>query len=244
MMAARIERLLKAVLALAAGLALTTLAAQAADYCTKNSGAAAVDTSVPVDVPFLDKMRDVGVGTIIRYYDHVDETIRGKTLHRTERDLIFSHGFAIAVVFQHYNQKFASFTPERGAADAERSLVLAAENAQPPNSAIYFGVDGGWKTPEQLASIEAYFRAADAGLAGSGYRVGVYGSGLVCRTLLGKGLAELCWLSNARTWPEYEPYRKSLKWKLLQRLESRCGGRGVDFDLTNGTDTDFGQFGP
>ncbi len=148
------------------------------------------------------------------------------------------------VVFQHNNDKFATFTPERGTADAKRSLVLAAENSQPPGSAIYFGVDGGWKTADQLANIEAYFRAVDAGVAGSGYRVGVYGSGLVCRTLLGKGFAELCWLSNAKTWPEYEPYRKSLKWKLLQQLESRCGGRGVDSNLTNGTDTDFGQFGP
>ena len=243
-MAARLETLGTCVLALGAGLALAIPSARATDYCTKDSGAAAVDTSVPVDDAFLGTMKEVGVGTIIRYYDHVDETIRGKTLHKSERDLIAGHGFAIAVVFQHYNQKFASFTPERGAADAKRSLVLAEENSQPPNSAIYFGVDGGWKTPEQLANIEAYFRAVAAGMAGSGYRIGVYGSGLVCRTLLGKGLAELCWLSNARTWPEYEPYRRSLKWKLLQRLESRCGGRGVDFNLTNGTDTDFGQFGP
>jgi hypothetical protein len=243
-LAALFETLGTWVLALGAGLVLAIGSAHATDYCTKNSGAAAVDTSVPVDDAFLRKMKEVGVGTIIRYYDHVDETIRGKTLHKSERDLIASRGFAIAVVFQHYNQRFTSFTPERGAADAERSLVLAEENSQPRGSAIYFGVDGGWKTAKELANIEAYFRVVGAGLAGSGYRIGVYGSGLVCRTLLGKGLAELCWLSNARTWPEYEPYRRSLKWKLLQRLESRCAGRGVDFNLTNGADTDFGQFGP
>ena len=62
----------------------------AEDYCITNSGAAAVDLSNRVNQEFLDKMKNVGVQTIIRYYDHEDETILGKTLKRQERDLIIA----------------------------------------------------------------------------------------------------------------------------------------------------------
>jgi Rv2525c-like, glycoside hydrolase-like domain len=214
------------------------------DYCVANSGAAAVDLSSRVNQEFLDKMKDVGVHTIIRYYDYEDETIPGKTLRRKERDLIIANGFRIAVVFQHNNDKFASFTPTRGQQDAERSLVLAAENSQPKGSGIYFGVDGGWETPDELANIKSYFTAVQAALDGKGYRIGVYGSGLVCEKLLQDGLAKLCWLANAKSWPGYNAYYNTMNWSLVQLVPADldCGGQEVDFNLTNGKDVDHGQF--
>jgi hypothetical protein len=217
--------------------------ASTTDYCSKNSGAAAADLSRPVSQKFLDKMKVVGLEAIIRYYDHEDETIKGKTLRKDERDLIIRNNFAIGVVFQHHNDTLSSFTPTRGRQDAQRSLILATENSQPKASAIYFGVDGDWKKTAELAKITDYFKEVNAELATSGYRVGVYGSGLVCRMLTEAGLAELCWLANAKSWPEYDKYYQSRKWRLVQTLPQDCGGRNVDFDFTNGIDTDFGQFG-
>jgi len=213
------------------------------DLCFKNSGAMAVDLSVPVNQSFLTTMREVGVTTIIRYYDHKDETIKGKTLRRAERDLIIANGFKILVVFQHWNQRFRSFTARRGRSDAERSLVLALENRQTPGSAIYFGVDGHWGDPSELKAIKAYFVAAKLRMKHTPFRVAAYGSGLVCNELLSAGLAEMCWLSNAKSWPGYEPFLKTKRWKLLQRLSQDCGGRNVDFNLGNGVDQDVGQFG-
>jgi hypothetical protein len=136
-----------------------------------------------VNQSFLDQMQAIGINTIIRYYDHENETLPGKTLRKAERDLILTNGFKTAVVFQHRNNQFASFTALRGRQDAERSLALAAENSQPKGSAIYFGVDGAWKMPYELANIVSYFKEVNGRLAASGYRVGVYGSGLVCNTL-------------------------------------------------------------
>src|SRR5947199_8530993 len=98
------------------------------------------------------------------------------------------NGLKVGVVFQHRNNKFASFTALRGRQDAERSLILAAENSQPIGSAIYFGVDGPWNAPYELATIMAYFQEANAPPAGGGYRVGVYASGLVCIARLANGL--------------------------------------------------------
>lgn len=122
-------------------------------------------------------------------------------------------------------------------------MFLAKENLQPKGSAIYFGVDGPWRSPAQLKNIKAYFKAVNAALDGSGYRVGVYGGGVVCRELMNAKLAELCWLANAKSWPGYSDFYRSGDWRLVQTLPGRCGGREVDFNFANSDDTNFGHFG-
>ena len=203
----------------------------------------AVDSSAPVTQSFLDQIKAIGIKTIIRYYDHEDETLPGKTLRRGERDAILMNGLKMGVVFQHRNNKLGSFTAVRGRQDAERSLMLAAENSQPSGSAIYFGVDGAWNRAYELANIMAYFREVNARLAGSGYRVGVYGSGLVCNALLANGLAELCWLAAPTSWPDFSAWYQTKRWRLVQLPTTQCGGRSVDFNLANGPEAEYGQFG-
>jgi Domain of unknown function (DUF1906) len=223
---------------LAASLVVWAPRGQAGYYCANDPRIEAVDLSAPVDQNFLDTMRGIGIRTIIRYY----ETLPGKTLRRAERDLILANGFQTAVVFQHHNNQFASFTEPRGQQDAERSLALATENSQPKGSAIYFGVDGPWQTAYELANVAAYFRELKARLAGLGYRIGVYGSGLVCNMLLSTGLAELCWLGAPTAWPDYHAYYQTKRWGLAQLRTSQCGGRSVDFNLANDTVANYGQF--
>jgi hypothetical protein len=227
---------------LLASLTYCMSSAQARDYCANDPRVEAVDLSAPVDQGFLNTMRGIGIKTIIRYYDHEDETLPGKTLRREERNLILANGFKTAVVFQHHNNQFASFTTPRGRQDAERSLALADENSQPRGSAIYFGVDGPWQAAYELANIAAYFRELKARLAGFGYRIGVYGSGLVCDVLLSTGLAELCWLGAPTSWPDYHDYYQTRNWGLAQLRTSQCGGRSVDFNLANDMVADYGQF--
>src|SRR5438309_371980 len=181
----------RSVCMLVASFAIWVSTAHATDFCRTDPRVEAVDSSAPVTQSFLDQMKTIGIGTIIRYYDHQDETLPGKTLRRSERDLIVMNGFNTAVVFQHHNDQFASFTALRGSQDAERSITLAKENSQPRGSTIYFGVDGPWK---ELTNIVGYFEEVYARLARTGYRVGVYGIGLVCNALLTSGLAETCWL--------------------------------------------------
>jgi len=227
---------------LLASLIVWASTAQAGYYCANDPRIEAVDLSAPVDQGFLDTMRGIGIKTIIRYYDHEDETLPGKTLRRDERNLISANGFKTAVVFQHHNNQFASFNALRGRQDAERSLTLARENSQPLGSAIYFGVDGPWQAAYELANVAAYFRELKERLAGFGYRIGVYGSGLVCNMLLSTGLAELCWLGAPTSWPDYHAYYQARKWGLAQLRPSRCGGRSVDFNLANDIVADYGQF--
>jgi hypothetical protein len=89
----------------------------------------------------------------------------------------------------------------------------------------------------------SYFREVRAGLAGAAYRVGVYGSGLVCETLLHSTLADLCWLAAPSIWPQYYEYYQTRKWTLAQLPTTRCGGRSVDFNQVSGAGADYGQFG-
>jgi len=230
------------VVVLLASLSFWANAAHAASYCANDPRIEAVDLSAPVDQGFLNTMRGIGIKTIIRYYDHEDETLPGKTLRREERNLILTNGFKTAVVFQHHNDQFPSFTETRGRQDAERSLALAGENSQPRGSAIYFGVDGPWQAAYELANVATYFRELKARLAGFGYRIGVYGSGLVCNMLLSTGLAELCWLGAPTSWPDYHAVYQTRKWGLAQLRPSQCAGRSVDFDMANDGVADYGQF--
>jgi Rv2525c-like, glycoside hydrolase-like domain len=236
-------RAAKCICLLFAGSIIGIPALGAADYCVTDPQIEAVDLSAPVDQGFLSQMKAIGIKTIIRYYDQEDEILPGKTLRRGEREVIAINGFKTAVVFQHRNNKLASFTALRGRQDAERSLRLAEENHQPMGSAIYFGVDGPWRNSYELMNIMAYFQEIKPRLAQAGYRVGVYGSGLMCNTLIANGLAELCWLAAPTSWPEFSNYYQTKRWRLVQLPTTQCGGRSVDFNLANGADIDYGQFG-
>jgi Domain of unknown function (DUF1906) len=213
------------------------------DFCSPNSGALAFSMDHPVRQAFLNELKKTGVETIIRYYDHEDETLPGKTLRRKERDLIISNGFKIAVCFQHHNDRLTSFSADRGHQDARRSLDLARDNLQPQKSAIYFGADLDPRRQDELQSIFAYFQAINSTLEHSGFRVGVYGSGLICRQIAELNLAELCWLACPTAWAEYIQYYRSKQWKLAQALEKSCANERGEFNIGNGRDADYGQFG-
>src|SRR5580658_10423194 len=111
--------------------------------CTAGGNYGALDTSRQVNDFFLKRVKDIGISTIIRYYDWEQETLPGKTLTSRELALVKRNDLNIAVVFQHNSDKTATFeTIGRGRSDARRSLELAQAFKQPSGSAIYFGVDG------------------------------------------------------------------------------------------------------
>jgi hypothetical protein len=203
-----------------------------------------MDLSMPIDQKFLDAMKRLRVNTVIRYYDHTNETIRGKTLKQSEVDLLARNGFDIMVVFQHNNNNIASFTTARGTADATRSVALAAQYKQHRGSAIYFGVDGGWSSTEHLNAIKIYFGKAGPIVRAAGFKIGAYASGLVCTELLKAGLADYCWLANAKGWPGYQKFLASRQWTMVQQLPKVCGGKEGDFNVVNSDMRELGQFRP
>src|SRR5262249_24704495 len=122
---------------------LCTTPAISGPACTSGKGFGAVDISYQTNNDFLNRIKAIGVSTVIRYYDWVHETLPGKTLTSGELARIRQNSLELAVVFQHNNDKTSTFeTVDRGTIDAKRSLDLARSFEQPANSAIYFGVDG------------------------------------------------------------------------------------------------------
>lgn len=125
-------------------------AAWAGPSCTAHPGFTVIDASHPMtDLtprngrPAMAALRDLGVDTIIRYYDNVAETLPCKTLVPEETQAVLQAGFSLLAVFQHNNDNPMTFvTPGRGTLDAQRAIELALANGQPNGSAIYFGVDG------------------------------------------------------------------------------------------------------
>jgi hypothetical protein len=237
------------------------LPSKAANYCFRGTPASAIDLStrtVPEqnkrDFSFLKAIRTLGVKTIIRYYSFDDANGHTKTMRRYERDAISQHGLAIAVVFQHHNNDWTKFRDHAvGTRDAKRALKLAWENAQPRGSAIYFGVDfdprNGTAPSERariaanLRNVREYFDRIGEQFDGQGFRVGVYGSGVVCDALISKHKAQLCWLSQSYGFPGTRERIRAGRYDLLQLYPTQeCLGRSVDFNKTGSQSGDFGQF--
>jgi len=241
-------------------------AAGAAPVCEPGKGYVAVDTAQQVHEEFLTKLKGAGIGTIIRYYDWTEETLPGKTLTRRELDLIAEVGMSVAVIFQHNNDCLCTFMAKgRGTRDARRALELARSFSQPPETAIYFGVDGvdaqflallgatdlpsGETQARKFVRVyvRRYFEEVTAVMRSSGYRIGAYGSGLVCSYLLDEKLAEYCWLANATSWPGYQRFEASKRWVLKQYPPTRkanCFGVEVDLNSAPDSPVDFGQWAP
>ena len=168
--------------------------------------------------------------------DGVDQTIR---------DMVFEHGMSDG----------HSMSAKR------KRLLLRADRAKARHIRHYarflkyyrriFGKDAGdIRAADMLPFVKRYFRALNAEMKGSGYKIGAYGSGLVCATLLEEKLADYCWLAQSKGWPGYDAFHATKKWTLAQEKSTFCGNwkyRGVetvriDFNRVNTAKADFGQW--
>jgi hypothetical protein len=249
-----------------AALAASPSSGSTAPVCEAGKGYVAVDTAQQLQADFLLKLKSAGIGTAIRYYDWAEETLPGKTLTSRELSLIAKAGMSVAVIFQHHNDCLCTFMRKgRGTRDARRALELAKSFSQPAGSAIYFGIDGvdaqflSLLSVAELPSgepqarkfvhryVRSYIQEAAKEMQSSGYKIGAYGSGLVCSYLLDQKLVDYCWLSNATSWPGYQVFETSKRWVLKQHPTTRkadCFGVEVDLNSGNGASTDFGQWKP
>jgi Domain of unknown function (DUF1906) len=100
-----------------------------------------------------------------------------------------------------------------------------------------------------LPYVNRYFTDVNRILKADGrYRVGVYGSGLVCKHLTGKKLAEHCWLAMSTGWPMSKEVQASGNWSLVQQQTTFCKGWKFNdremarFDFNRMKSGDVGQW--
>ena len=205
----------------------------------------AIDT--PWDTtPFLRSLKEAGVTTIIRYYNHKSSaSLPEKCLTLAEAREVPTFGMDIAVTFQQRQNRVGDFSANAGRSAARRALELAqGEIGQPQGSAIFFSVDFDAFRQSELAAVREYFRAVNRVIedAGHPYKIGVYGSGKVLDLLRNEGLAERFWISLSRGWSGYDEFIATGAWHIKQVEESRIGRLPVDLNEINSAHADIGAF--
>ena len=204
---------------------------------------AIVDASVNT-TNALGCLKSSGITTIIRYYNR---NMTAKVIKRPEVNAILASGLSLCIVHQRGGRDPAEYGAQNGRLDARHCRNYGAQMGQPSGSAVYFAVDFDISAGDLNRMVVPYFEAVRNEMAAGGeepaLRIGVYGSGLTCRTLLDAGLADLTWLSQSRGFRETATFRASNRWNLLQLMPESLCGIGVDPDIANPARPDFGQFG-
>lgn len=175
---------------------------------------------------------------VARYYR--DPASHWPRLSAAEARMISNAGMKLVTVWESHSGRPDYFTYASGYYDAEAAYAQAKAIGQPPGSAIYFAVDFNAQEPDVLWRIDPYFRGIAAGLAAaaprhiSEYRIGIYGSGLVCDYLKRTHLAQYAWLSNARAWSGYASFDD---WDIRQ------GGRSPYLSFSQDSNEARGDYG-
>jgi hypothetical protein len=194
----------------------------------------------------VDCMRGKGVVAIGRYYTR--KRSNKKILTAGEARLLSDAGIRIWPVYQNRHREPVDFSSILGKVEAEDALDYAKNVInQPAGSAIYFSADFDASQSIFNTSIRPHFEAIAAAFAAAGnpYRIGVYGSGAVCKSLLDAGLAQLTWLSQSSGFRGTPAFKASRRWNILQALPVKgfCDfDDDVDPDEINNDNGDFGGF--
>lgn len=188
-----------------------------------------------------------GIKTVFRYYSR-DTSLPAKRMSRAEVRAFCAAGLRLGAVHEaKHGDRIDSFSRELGVEDAEYARAYAHNTVdQPENTAIYFAVDLDVERSDIQSRIIPYFQGVHQGVSAANglrrYKIGVYGSGAVCRTVLDEGLAELAWLAQARGWAGYKDFLNSNLWSMRQLMPSKVGEMGCDPDVRNPAGPGIGDF--
>jgi len=203
----------------------------------------------------LDQLKVQGGSFVFRYY--CTSNGNSKLLTLAEADSIVNAGLTIAIVFEDYGgahrkgepetkSHIEDFDPAVATSNAATALARAAQIGQPAGSAIYFAVDFDFQAQSDLNHIVGYFRViADAFSKQTiSYRLGVYGSGLVCKTVSASVPAvEFRWLTYSTGWADTSDYND---WTVDQHRSGTyftlTGIGAGDVEDNIASSQDFGQF--
>lgn len=183
-------------------------------------------------VNYLPKFKNE-VDFVARYYSFNP----AKDLTLEEAEVLSHAGLSIVTVWEAFNNAPKYFSSLYGKRDAAKALAAAKAIGQPKDSAIYFAVDFDPTAVEIRNFIIPYFQSVKD-LLQSQYSPGVYGSGLVCKTLKALGLSHYSWLAAAR-WTESSSF---LDYNILQHLPGDPYGFGIPIDLDSTKNNLFGQW--
>jgi hypothetical protein len=199
-----------------------------------------LDTGMALTSHAAALRQEHGFDFVMRYYSHN----AAKNLSLVEACTLSSAGLQIGTVWESAGIHASFFTRPQGVADGAAAFSIAHDTiGQPPGSAIYFAVDYDASQADidgpitdYFAGVAAAFDAASGGA--SHYAIGVYGSGLCCDLIVGKGLAAFSWLSQSTGFAGSKAYAALARYNLIQGMPELVGVDGgvalsVDADASN-----------
>lgn len=208
-----------------------------------------------IDTPYnttskIPSLLSKGVKTVIRYYNFSNSsTFKDKRLELAEAELLSASGLNIAVTFQQRQNQIDDFSELKGIAAGRQAYRYARDHiGQSAGSGIYFSVDFDADKSAINTNVQPYFKGVQQAFneesAGNPqYRIGAYGSGLVCTTLSDNNLIELTWLAMSRGFLGTKEALKLGRYHLAQLApEAKLCGLDVDFNEINPMYSDFGAF--
>ena len=200
----------------------------------------AVDVAASAEV-LASALAKKGFKAIGRYYSKA----AWKRLTQPEAQQLIAAGLTLFTVYEDSNDSAARFSEEAGKFQAQEALKQAKSLIrQPKGSAIYFSVDYDASEADHDEHIRPYFEAIQGVFkqAGSPYKIGVYGNGLICRKLLEDKLVDFTWLSQSTGFREYQDFKDSNEWNILQGPPVKVSGTEFDSDTINLSRGSFGGF--
>jgi hypothetical protein len=190
----------------------------------------------------LPAIKAAGVKTIFGYLNSLNP--RGPKCWTLERvKAVAAVGLRVGLVHEGWggaNGKGISAVD--GQRDGEFCRKFAPILGAPQGTGIYFACDTDFTPVQVVSEVLPYFRAVRAAFADRFYRVGVYGSGLVCDSVLHTGLVELTWEAQSKGWAGFKDF--VAKASMVQGASTHIDGVDVDPDVAAGDIGDYVPFAP
>lgn len=193
----------------------------------------------------IQTLKDKHVDTVARYYRL--QTHPSWKITKAEAQELSKNNIKIIANFEDYGHASdLKLTEDQGKDDGASALAQAHAIGQPAGSAIYFSVEGlpnGYKAAD-LPAIRKYFSGIKTAIGGE-YVLGVYGDGVVCKTLVDEHICKFAWLAAASC--SFEDTCKVFargQWHLAQLppLDLDWNGLSVDINHLNPNVADIGAF--
>ncbi|MEH7418686.1 LysM peptidoglycan-binding domain-containing protein [Neobacillus drentensis] len=149
-----------------------------------------VDCATKLNASLASGLKSVGVQYVARYLGN-----SWKSMDKTEADAISEVGLKIVSIWETNPTYAAYFTKDKGILDAKEASTYANAIGQTEGSAIYFAVDYDAQ-PSDMPVILNYFSGVRDGVD-KRFKVGVYGSYAVLKTLYRHHAADYYWQTTS-----------------------------------------------
>ena len=190
----------------------------------------ACDTSKKLTSSDVALLRKYGFSIVGRYLTgSVGNAFTPKNLTASEIKSITDGGMSIFPIYQDGGADIKYFTETQGVLDAMAAASTARVLGFPNSTIIYFACDVDILEGDIEATVVAYMRGVNSGLAKSGFRAGIYGTRNVCAHVLKAGYAVRCFVSDMSTgYSGNLGYAMPLNWSFDQFIEYSIGDIPID----------------